>query len=168
MGTTKSTLKAKRPKRVDRRKTTSTRITPELRAKLDAAAEQSERSLAQEVEFRLERTFMTDEGRYLEFGDADTFQFCRLLAQMADMMTATNGKRWKDHPGWFMYVVGAWTEIVKRRAGMGPDPELSPGLELFGKLVRPNFDKSMEEELRNRGAKNLAAVEMLINEFEEK
>jgi predicted DNA-binding protein len=38
------------------RKTTSTRITPEVRAQLDEAAASSGRSLAQEIEIRLERS----------------------------------------------------------------------------------------------------------------
>jgi len=39
------------------RKTTSTRITPEVRARLDEAAASSGRSLAQEIEIRLEQSF---------------------------------------------------------------------------------------------------------------
>ena len=50
-------------KRVDKRKTVSTRMTPETRAKLDAASEQSGRSLAQEIELRLERSFLVDDVR---------------------------------------------------------------------------------------------------------
>ncbi len=61
MATRKKTPKAKPAKRVDRRKTTSTRITPETRAKLEATAAQSGRSLAQEIEFRLEQSFEEDE-----------------------------------------------------------------------------------------------------------
>ena len=44
-------------RRVDRRKTTSTRITPETRARLEEAARDADRSLAQEIEMRLERSF---------------------------------------------------------------------------------------------------------------
>ncbi len=57
MATTKRVPKAKPAKRVDRRKTTSTRITPETRARLEEAAKGSHRSLAQEIEMRLERSF---------------------------------------------------------------------------------------------------------------
>ncbi len=109
MGMTKRALRAKRPKRVDRRKTTSTRITPELRAKLDAAAEQSERSLAQEVEIRLERSFaeeksqaeISDEavrGVYTSFGKLETFLVARLLANAIHTIEAVTGKNWMDDP----------------------------------------------------------------------
>lgn len=42
---------------MDKRKTTSTRIAPELRARLDECVAQSGRSLSQEIESRLERSF---------------------------------------------------------------------------------------------------------------
>ncbi len=43
-----------------KRKTLSTRITPELRDKLEAASKASGRSLSQEIELRLDRSFQTD------------------------------------------------------------------------------------------------------------
>ncbi len=109
MGTTKRALRAKRPKRVDRRKTTSTRITPELRAKLDAAAEQSKRSLAQEVEFRLEQSFAEEKSQaefsdaavravYAPFGKLETFLVARLLANAIHTIEAVSGKNWMDDP----------------------------------------------------------------------
>ena len=53
-----ATQKARKAsKRVDRRKTTSTRITPETRLRLEEAAKDANRSLAQEIEMRLERSF---------------------------------------------------------------------------------------------------------------
>ena len=140
------------------------RPTPEIRTKLEETSKANGRSMSQEVEARLERSFTIDEG----FGDADTFEFCRLLAQMANMMTATSGKRWKDDPGWFMYVVGAWAEMVKVRASQGQDPDASPGLELFGKLELHNFDKASSEELRDLGAQAFAVAKMRSNEIEEK
>ena len=164
MATTKRALKAKGPKRVDRRKTTSTRITPEARARLEQVAAQSGRSLAQEIEFRLERSFTIDEG----FGDADTYQFCRMMAQMADMMTMTNGKRWKDDPGWFLYVVGAWTEMVKLRAGEGLGPDAPPPLDAFAKVVLQNFGKGSNEELQKLGASAFVVAKMRSQEIEKK
>jgi hypothetical protein len=38
----------------------SFRVTPELKAKMDAAAEESGRSVTQEIEFRLEQSFRDD------------------------------------------------------------------------------------------------------------
>jgi hypothetical protein len=140
------------------------RTTRELRERLEREAADSGRSLAQEVEARLERSFTSEEGRYLEFGDADTFEFCRLLAQMANMMTATNGKRWKDDPGWFIYVAGAWTEMVKMRES----GRLSPGLREFAKLVGGGPDKASDQALFDLGVQAFAAAKMRSNEIEKK
>ncbi len=109
MATTKRALKAKRPKRVDRRKTTSTRITPEMRKRLEAGAAQSGRSLAQEIEFRLAQAFakekkqaaISDEavrGIYASFGKLETFLVARLLANAIQTIEAVTGKNWMDDP----------------------------------------------------------------------
>jgi len=108
MGTTKSTLKAKRPKRVDRRKTTSTRITPELRAKIDAAAEQSERSLAQEVEFRLEQSFAVDEG----FGGRQFSALFRLFGNAASLIEQRTEKSYFEDLGTCRAVQVAWKRLM--------------------------------------------------------
>lgn len=45
----------------DKRKTLTTRITEDTRARLDAAAQQTGRSLSQEIELRLEKSFLLDD-----------------------------------------------------------------------------------------------------------
>lgn len=51
-----------RPKKEDaRRATISTRVTDELRKAIGEASKKTGRSLAQEIEFRLERSFRDDE-----------------------------------------------------------------------------------------------------------
>ena len=115
MGTTKSTLKAKRPKRVDRRKTTSTRITPELRAKIDAAAEQSERSLAQEIEFRLEQSFAVDEA----FGGRQLHALFGLFGNAAVLIEQQTGKAVFEHWDTWVAVRAAWESLGVR---FGPQP----------------------------------------------
>ena len=144
------------------------RVTAQLKAKLEEAAAASGRSQSQEAEFRLERSFMVNEGRYLEFGGKDTYQFCAMLAQMADMMTLTKGKRWKDDSGWFLYVVGAWTEMVKLRAGEGFGPDLPTELDDFAKFVLHNFDKGSSEELQQLGASAFKVAQMRSKEIEKK
>ena len=53
-----------------KRKTLSTRITAETRKRLDMAAEASGRSLSQEIELRLEQSFLIDR-LGIEIGDFD-------------------------------------------------------------------------------------------------
>ncbi len=106
MATTKRAPKAKPAKRVAQRKTVSTRITPETRAQLEAAAAHSGRSLAQEFEFRLEQSFKTEEQArdiaaqtavaiYASFGSFSTFQAMRLLAEAISLTENRTGKRWE-------------------------------------------------------------------------
>ncbi len=96
-------------KRVDRRKTMSTRITPETRAQLEEAAAQSGRSLAQEVETRLDQSFAEEKsqavisdkelrGLYAPFGKLETFMVARLLANAIHTIEAVTGKNWMDDP----------------------------------------------------------------------
>ena len=92
MTTRKKTLTAKPPKRVDRRKTMSTRLSSELRAKLEAAAKKSRRSLAQEFEFRLEQSFIAPEARLQGFGSEDHLKLLRALSLAGDMVEMTTGK----------------------------------------------------------------------------
>ncbi len=109
MTTRKKTLTAKPPKRVDRRKTMSTRLTSETRAKLEAATTKSRRSLAQEIEFRLERSFAEEKSQaeisdgavrefYVSFGKLETFLVARLLANAIQTIEAVTGKNWMDDP----------------------------------------------------------------------
>ncbi len=162
MATKKKTLTAKPPKRVDRRKTTSTRITPELRAKLDAAAEQSERSLAQEVEIRLERSFaeeksqaeISDEavrGVYTSFGKLETFLVARLLADAIQTIEAVTGKNWMDDPGAHKHTQEACKTILdtfRPPDGKGPigvnlisDESSTVGTDAAIKAVISEFDQ---------------------------
>ena len=120
MATTKRAPKADLAKRVDRRKTTSTRITPETRAQLEAASAHSGRSLAQEIEFRLEQSFKTEEQArdiaaqtagaiYGSFGSFPTFQAMRLLAEAISLTENRTGKSWETDPNTF--------EAVRRTCG---------------------------------------------------
>ncbi len=121
--------RAKLPPGEGKRVPLNMRTTRELRERLEREAADSGRSLAQEVEARLERSFTSEEGRYLEFGDADTFEFCRLLVQIADMMTLAQGKRWKDDSSQFLYVTGAWEKMVEMRSLLRKDfPSSNGGL----------------------------------------
>jgi hypothetical protein len=58
----------------------STRIRPDTKAALAEAAKASGRSLSQEIEFRLRRSFAEDEKIDLGFGDEQTFAVLRTAA----------------------------------------------------------------------------------------
>jgi hypothetical protein len=58
----------------------STRISPELRGALEKAAKSSGRSLSQEVEHRLRRSFAEDETIVDLFGSRQTYRIMRMMA----------------------------------------------------------------------------------------
>ena len=74
-------------------KVLSTRITPETRTHLEAASKATGRSLSQEIEHRLARTFRDDRQIESVFGSRRNFMLMRLIAAIA--ATPHNPK----HPG---------------------------------------------------------------------
>ncbi len=101
--------RAKLPLGEGKRTPLNMRSTRELRERLEREAADSGRSLAQEVEFRLERSFeeeksqaaISDEavgGVYASFGKLETFLVARLLANAIQTIEAVTGKNWMDDP----------------------------------------------------------------------
>lgn len=95
------------PVEAARRVPLSLRTTPDLRGKLSLAAGQSGRSLAQEVEFRLEESFRAQQTMRLyeriaylaervgaTIGDSDTGSLLTKLAVAIDNMERYQGVRW--------------------------------------------------------------------------
>lgn len=75
----------------------SVRTSNELRAKLQSALEQSGRTLTQEVEMRLERSFATDE--YV--GGQRTAAFLDVLGTSIREIQLKNGQSWlSNHETW--------------------------------------------------------------------
>jgi hypothetical protein len=68
------------------------RPTPGIRGKLEEAAKANGRSMSQEIESRLERSFV-------EFGREDIFLVARLLATAIQTIEAVTGKIWMDDAG---------------------------------------------------------------------
>ena len=116
MATTKRASKAKPAKRVDRRKTTSTRITPETRGRLDEAAAQSGRSLAQEIEFHLERALGGDEREKAAltlFGfDPKSYLAWRCLGIAISTIERQTGKSWREDWDTGQQIQAAFEAIV--------------------------------------------------------
>ncbi len=93
----------------DKRKTLTTRITNKTRENLDAAAKATDRSLSQEIEFRLERSFLQDDADnrvrettleviYDSFGGEKTFRVMGLLASMVQVVEQRTGKSYFEDP----------------------------------------------------------------------
>ena len=80
----------------DKRKTLSTRITAGLRECLEEAAEATGRSLSQEIEFRLEQSFLRETAQYEAFGGEHVDALMRVLGNAVRLIEATGGKKWQE------------------------------------------------------------------------
>ncbi len=74
------------------------RPTPGVRAKLEQAAQANGRSMSQEVESRLEASFLKEEAKYDEFGDEEYYQLGRLLMNAIQEGELISGQRWYETP----------------------------------------------------------------------
>ena len=125
------------------------RTTKAIRDKLQAAAQQSGRSLAQEVEFRLERSFADEETRYREFGGAHRYGLMRWLARTLEVAESITDKPVATDRETFriaMHAMGTMLESLTPQSGGLPDEaseDIGRGVgETFVKLVAKSRKKA--------------------------
>ncbi len=93
------------------------RPTPELRQKLEEAAARSGRSMSQEVQSRLERTFPLD--RFAsEVGDDECVLWMQILADWAIKVVGPN---WYEDPRSILMATGVWQTFAKSQARMNAE-----------------------------------------------
>src|SRR2546423_3193307 len=92
----------------------STRIRPDLRKKLEQAAKKSGRSLSQEIEHRLRRSFDEDEKIADRFGDRKTFLLMELMAK-AIQFKGDDGEpdQWLENPEDFEIAIAAALAVLE-------------------------------------------------------
>ena len=83
------------------------RTTKEIRDKIEAAAEASGRSLAQEVEYRVEHSFRDEEALYEQFGDETTYNLMRWFALTLKLTQQMTQKSWKTDSKTFLIAMEA-------------------------------------------------------------
>jgi hypothetical protein len=117
------------------------RVTPELKRRLDAAAEQSGRSQSQEAEFRLEHSFdhqdLLSEVLILEFGKglAGCLLFLGAAMKLADSLRGTTGSygEWGyDYYAYDQSVQAAVAVLEAMRPEYAEKPKTRPGKEDAG------------------------------------
>ncbi len=166
----------------DKRKTLTTRITENTRLRLEEAAAETGRSLSQEIELRLQRSFdveqrvedirrTTREMVYESFGGNDSYEFCRYLAIMANLLTSGLDRSCKDDSTVFQFVVGAWTTLVRVQAELPVDLDrkggkpAETGARLLDKLAGGPSDDQREREMRESGDRAVREIlSILIRE----
>lgn len=100
----------------DKRKTITTRITESTRAALDDAANKADRSLSQEIEFRLVQSFSDESARtellYREAGGSHNYALGKLIAGLAHYIEMMAGAGWTDDSYVFDYLMAGIKEAM--------------------------------------------------------
>ena len=108
---------------VGKRTTFTTRITENTRLLLNASAEEADRSLSQEVEFRLVQSFQKEkadnavriailQGVYDSFGNYETFTLMQFAAQAVRAVEHVTGQSWRSDPETYHHVTDAITRTM--------------------------------------------------------
>ncbi len=126
-GTTKARKKRGRPalppEKV-KRAPLNMRTTPELRRRLDESAAETGSSLAQEVEARLSRSYLLEDGLSVMGVDKETAQFIRNILDTKQLIEQKRGRdAWSDYETWTA-LQSALAIILEMEK-----PELSPGFK---------------------------------------
>jgi hypothetical protein len=97
------------------------RTTATLRDKMKKAANGSGRSLAQEVEARLEQTFAAESHAKNEFGGQEKYQIFRMLSAASEAIQFRTGKSWLTDEDTATSVNSVWQILINELL-----PNLSP------------------------------------------
>jgi hypothetical protein len=105
-------------------KVLSTRIRPDTRARLEAAKAESKRSLSQEIEYRLHRTFIEDEKIEVVFGSRQVFGLMKLIASVINLPTNLKNRNatWLNDPYLFDQAFGGVITVLKAIRPAGDHP----------------------------------------------
>lgn len=107
---------------IDRTRTLTTRITGDLRDALDVAAAQSGRSLGQEVERRLRRSFDEDQRIIETLGGRENYAILRLISCVLD----SHGGDWRVDEANFDYIIAAAVLVLRLFGPRDTRPEIIP------------------------------------------
>ena len=140
--------RAKLPPGEGKRVPLNMRTTPKTRGQLERAAAESGRSLVQEVETRLERSFLSDDAKFDDFGGKEKYALARLFAVSADLLEPRlrevmkklraagrlpksdaeepSEKTWANNWTFFQFAVAFWTQVAKQAHF-----EVPAGIEAF-------------------------------------
>ncbi|MBT3703814.1 MAG: Arc family DNA-binding protein [Alphaproteobacteria bacterium] len=138
------------------------RPTPELRAQLDKAASANDRSVAQEVQSRLERSFQKES----DFGGAELFSLFKMLAGAAELIEARTKKSWSKDFDTFLAFETAWKKIIQFTRPQMPtkmkhdfDASAKESTERAKRLLSPPPSPPRPQAPQSKGLLNLPDVD---------
>ncbi len=130
------------------------RTTEEVRLAVEAAANRSGRSLAQEVEHRLEQSFRDE----IALGGPEQAEILRIIQAVMDHVSRQIGRSWLEDATAANIVSTELSRLFKMIAAFGDDGDVSPDLILSDESVNAAL-RAYEEELREWEAIGLADLD---------
>ena len=125
----------------------STRIRPDLRKKLQQAAKRNDRSLSQEVERRLNRSFLEDDKIADTFGDRRTYVLMRMMADAIHFGYDRANPLWLDSPIEFEKAISAALfvlEAIRPDGDFPADPLTARHHQVQGERVALNIWRAIK------------------------
>lgn len=107
----------------------STRVTADLRKRLDRAAARSDRSLSQEIEHRLDHSFYEEDALTDAFGGPHNLTLMRVLGAAAAAIEVRCGKTWVEDPRVLRDVRALATAILTAYEAVAIESPASPPLD---------------------------------------
>jgi hypothetical protein len=124
----------------------STRIRPDLRKSLERAAKSSGRSLSQEVEHRLRRSFVEDDKIADAFGDRRTYRLMRMMSDAIQLsQKEENDENWLDDPFRFRVALAAMRSVIE--AIEPPTPSLGEVEDTEFQIMTDNLGEAIAGKL---------------------
>lgn len=147
----------------------NTRLRKELKDTLQYAATKSGRSLSEEIEFRLEMSFVRDKELFrvatCNFGGESTYALLLAISQMKDMLNAIYGTEWETDHAMFAQFKDAIIAFLENLAPPeGDHPPRMSGLSGTGGRIFDMLLPAIEEGL----GKSIAAgfIKQIAERFE--
>ena len=131
----------------NKRLTLTTRITEDLRKKLEAAAADSGRSLSQEIELRLQASLTGDQTLADALGGKRAAAL--LLALAAEARLWGDGERWLDDYSAFNTVRAQWDQLLDRVAPKMPG-HIKQEIDAWDLMIQAAMRPEIPAELRDR------------------
>ena len=120
-----------------KRSSFSTRLRPELKTKLEQAAADEGRSLSEEIEFRLERSFLTEDHLRFLAGDLRGATFIRWFLDVVALMSAFwKQPIWEDDEG-YEALEAAVCELIRSNKP-GPSKDYERRVQIYQTIQRKN------------------------------
>ena len=134
-----------------KREVLTLRVTAELRQRLEGAASDSGRSMSQEAELRIDRSFSAEDERHASFGGQDRYRLAQWIAFSIQMAEDITGKRFRRDRETTNIAIAAITEMLQKlvpeaAGGLSDDYAAKLGKSLGADLVKLSKRKSEQEK----------------------